>query len=200
VIALFGLRQMRLMKADILARSERAAKEKALEMCHEYLIVYPPISDVFTREYEKKGLKPYTGPIGDFSSESIPSEWRENAEARGNLYSYVAPLNKLESIAATFLSGVGDEQTAFKIIGQLFSFSVEAKYDVICRFRMKGLPPMWPSIVQLYRLWSARLAREKLEAEKERMDTQYEERTQALRRRIGQIPDTSVPPLGPKDI
>src|SRR5712664_3663022 len=81
IAALVALRQLRLMKLDMLARSERAAKEKAIEAAFEYEKTLEAIA------LQLAGLPQgvphfYKGPVGDFTPDSIPTKMRDAATKR----------------------------------------------------------------------------------------------------------------------
>jgi len=71
IVAVFGLQQISLVKRDIRLRSDRAAKEKAIEYSHRYLTIFVPLYDECTHDRTKKGIVGYDGPIGDFTPGSL---------------------------------------------------------------------------------------------------------------------------------
>jgi len=75
-------------------------------------------------------------------------------------------LNQLESIAASFTSGVADERTGFRIIGRTYCFNVESYYDLI------SVSPhtYWQSAIDLYFLWRPRLSKAELEIARGEME------------------------------
>jgi hypothetical protein len=70
--AMYGLKQIRVLKRDISVRNERAAKEKAIDYCGRYLNGFIPLIDKFSTALRLRGCQGYSGPFGDFSPESIP--------------------------------------------------------------------------------------------------------------------------------
>ena len=163
--AILGLKQLRLMKADTELRSERAAKEKAIEAANQYLDEYVALDGAFDDACREAGVDSYSGPIGDFTIQSIPSAWLPELEKRLEI-SFLSGLNKLEGIAAAFVSGVADERTGFEIIGRSFCGAVEYNYDLIAVARYHDATPYRNNIVELYRLWSPRLPQSDLDAAK----------------------------------
>ena len=185
IVALYALRQVRLMKMDMLARSERAAKEKAIEAVYQFV----KIGEIYCRcakLYEQDTARTYSGPIGNFSDSSIPSEHKEMAEKRFKNRTMGQPLNQLDVIAATFVTGVADEKTAFTIFGGAFCAAVAGQYDFICMARAMSRYAPYSSIIKLYNTWSTRLTKEDLKKEREELDTQ-----------IRLLPDKEFPPLSP---
>ncbi|MGZ5012058.1 MAG: hypothetical protein ACXV74_13970 [Methylobacter sp.] len=158
--------QLRLIKKDMQLRSERSAKEKAIEACESYLVNYIPLSDAAYQEFKSKKLSYNTElKIGNFTKQSIPKEHLAKCVARFKTFSWQVPLNRLESIASIFISGVGDEQTAFQIIGRTYCENVGSYYDLIsaCRDENIKTNEYWNNIVKLYLLWHPRLTKAELE-------------------------------------
>lgn len=185
VAALLALKQIRLMKYDILARSDRAAKEKSIEVAFEFA----KLQDEFQNQlvYLDKSLHhSYTGPIGDFTPESIPAEYRERAVSRYASGAFIKPLNILNGIAATFISGVADEKTAFPIFGRAFCGTIALYYDVISIARKPTAQPTYTNCFKLYQIWSARISKEDLELARRNLERQIES-----------IPNIDITPLSP---
>jgi hypothetical protein len=174
VAVVYGLKQIHLLKKDIRLRNERAAKEKAIEYCSRYLNSYVRLVDAFFVDCLKRQLKSYSGPIGNFTSESILRDagQRDIADKRYAVFSWAAAMNELEAISAAFTSGVADEATGFKIIGRTFCVSVQSNYDLIAlsRNKSKDAQGYWSNIVQLYKMWFPRLKEVELRQAKEQLD------------------------------
>ena len=79
IIAIFGLQQVFLLKKDIKIRSERAAKEKAIEYAQRYLTVFVPLQNKADTIFKERKLEAYKGPIGDFTIESLSHKYVHNA-------------------------------------------------------------------------------------------------------------------------
>lgn len=185
-VALYGLRQVKLMKYDIQLRTERAAKEKALEYSGRYLSTEVSLDDRFIDDCTKAKLpSSYPGPIGDFTAASVPREFVKAASRRVEIDSWRLALNELETIAAAFVNGIADEQLGFSIIGRSFCASVAQKYDVISGCRSDKAQPYFENVVTLYHIWAPRLSKSELAARRLELDSQ-----------ISAIPDKHVPALG----
>jgi hypothetical protein len=186
-VAFYALKQVRMMKADINARAERAAMEKAIDASSQYLNEYVPLFSVFFAEYEKNKLTSYEGPIGDFTPASIPKSFLPMTDKRYKIHSWLAALNKLESIAALFCTGVADERVGFDIIGRTFSGSVVSLYDIISIVHNAKVHPYFHNTVKLYQIWGSRISKEELQVAR-----------QGIESRIALIPNKSIDPLAPK--
>jgi hypothetical protein len=185
-IAAYGLRQLRLMKSDTTIRSERAAKEKAIEAASTYMRTFVPLYDRFSNECDKAEIDVYDGPIGDFSKGSLPPRLLKDIQKRFEMSSWLPALNLLEIIAAAYVTGVADERTGFMIVGRTYCGSVASVYDILSLVRAGGTAhPYYSNIVRLYQIWSPRLSKSELAATREVID-----------RRIAAIADSRIPVLG----
>jgi hypothetical protein len=167
---LYGLQQIRLMKRDMAMRSQRAAREKAIEYVSRYFAEFVPLCNRFSREYMDQKLELYDGPVGDFTIASIPAKYRERAFKRFRLASWLPALNELHTIAAAFAYGVAEEQLGFQAIGRTFCASVASMYDILCQARTDSACRYYEGIVDLFRLWGPRLSKSELAALREQVD------------------------------
>lgn len=60
----------------------------------------------------------YKGPIGDFTPNSLPIGVVAAIDKRVDGAEWLPAINKLQSIAAYFTTGVADEEVGFQIIGR----------------------------------------------------------------------------------
>lgn len=177
-IALYGLKQIKLLKIDLLSRSERSAKEKAIEASNMYFNEFIPTYNKFFKEMLAKGMKSYDGPIGDFKAEEFEAAGKEQAKIDGykriTLFIWAESINRLESIAAYFVTGVADEETGFKVIGRTFVDTIRTNYDILTLLQNqagKG-KNYYSNIIELYRVWAPRFSERELELAKNSIDAQ----------------------------
>jgi hypothetical protein len=183
ICALIALRQIKLLKIDITSRSERAAKEKAIDAAFEYAGALEELR----RNVRKEDFDlAYGGPLGDFSLASIPASHLEPARNRFHHPFWIGPVNRFDGIAATFITGVADEGTAFPIFGWAFCGTVAKLYDVICLDLERSKGKSLSNLIMLYDMWSSRLSKYDLEQARKTLDEQIE----------GMI-DRNLPPLSP---
>lgn len=166
----YGLQQVRLTKRGLKTRNERAAKEHAIEYSSRWLNTYVPLETEFLDEWIAANLRIYDGPIGDWSSGSIPAGYRQNTDGRLQLRTWLPQLNELLAISSAFISGVADEETGFGIIGRSFCADIEDKYDLVSYYRKEVAHPVFQPIVDLYRIWRPRLSRAEMEAARTQLD------------------------------
>ena len=188
-IAIYGLKQIRLLKMDIRLRTERAAKEKAIEAAQSYLNSYTILSGVFTYECHAQKMTAWEGGISDFTANSIRSnKYASIAAKRFAIKSWLPAINMLDSIAATYVTGVADEQTGFAIIGRTFCATVEHNYDIISFCRVHDAHSYFQSIVTLYQTWAPRLTRGEIDEAKRRLEE-----------RASTISTSTIPSLGSRE-
>lgn len=171
-VAIYGLKQIRILKHDISVRNERAAKEKAIEYSSRYLNVFIPLIDRYFIKSEK--LQDYSGSIVDFTPDSIPEGQRGLAMKHYEVGEWRLAMNELEAISAAFVTGVADECCGFEIIGGTFCGAVRSTYDVLS-LTGRGVRRYYKSIVKLYLLWAPRLSEAELKKEKESIEKRLAE-------------------------
>jgi len=187
-IAGYGLKQISILKRDIHVRNERAAKEQAIAISARF-IESAELSKQYHDALKAANLAPYRGPIGDFTVASLSLEAKKQAHLKAAPLAkyWMANLNQLEALAASFASGVADEKLGYKILGLGFCRSVEHKYDVMCLHRGSGKPESnyWKNIIALYKIWADRLKTEGLKLRRDEIESQLNDSL-----------DQDVPPIG----
>ena len=166
--AIYGLKQIRLLKIDILSRSERSAKEKAIEASERFLGDCLNTHSAFVRQLEVRNLGEYDGAICEFKfTES--KEWPKECQKRYQLQRHwLLTFNKMEAIAAVFITGVADEQTGFEVIGLDFVDIVRRYYDIytLCQKNVGEGNQNFPNTIKLYKTWSPRFTEKELQRQK----------------------------------
>src|SRR5437588_3556629 len=102
ITALLALKQIRLMKLDMLSRSERVAKEKAIEAAFEYAKLCSTFENRASEIHEKLKIRipeAYEGKIGNFSLESISE--KQQIEGKQKLLLFYGQMNLLDAISAS---------------------------------------------------------------------------------------------------
>ena len=158
-----GVTQLRLLKADMVTRNDRAAKEYALETAFRYAKCIEMFGDARQRLAEDGYPPRHIGDPSDFSWASVSPAFRQ-PETVNQRTVMVSPLNELEAIAATFTSGLADESVVFAMMGQSFCGIVSQDYDVISRLYSKDNSTFYSNIIALYRTWSAKLSKQEIAA------------------------------------
>lgn len=184
-VAIIGLKQVRIMKKDMITRMDRAAKEKAIEYSTRYLSNFVSLVSTFCNEYKKHNTTEYKGSISDFTFNSLQEKHLDNAKKRFDILSWLPAMNELQSIAAAFTSGVADDRTGFNIIGRTYCVTVQCNYDILSMSRQAKVCDYYQSIIDLYNVWAPRLNKAELEAERVKMEEC-----------ISCIPDKNISPIG----
>jgi len=185
VFAIYGVRQVYLLKQDMDTRNERASKEKAIEFCGRYFSVYTPLDDTFFLQCQASKVEDYKGPLGDFSFSSVPESEKEAAWKLFDITSWIPALNELNAISSAFVTGVADEKVGFEIIGRSFCATVSDKYCLLALSRQKNALDYFQGIIDLYEIWAPRMSKAELEAASEQIN-----------RRLSGINDRSIPAIG----
>jgi hypothetical protein len=183
----FSLKQLSLIKSDIIIRNERLSKEKAVEACIRYFERYVPLDKKrYQIRRQQKMIGGYKGPIGDFTKASIPSEHLILSINRAEPDAWLDAQNELEAISAFFSTGVADERTGFNVIGRTFCKTVEHNYDLIALCRDDHAMSYWQNTVNLYSIWRPRLSKAEMMS-----------LTDNLQSKIALLgPDVGIPPIG----
>jgi hypothetical protein len=179
-VVIYGLKQIRLLKIDILSRSERSAKEKAIEAIGVFLNQFMPSYVKLMSSWIEKKMDTYEGQIGKFD----PKEF-ETAEKKGiqdNAFRkmlssvWLDSFYQLEAIAASFISGVADEKTGFDVIGHHFVNSVQKNYDIytVTQHSVAKGKIMFPNTIELFKVWNPRFTAKELELTKKAIDSQLQ--------------------------
>lgn len=164
VTALYGLKQIYLLKRDIATRNERAAKEKAIEYSSRYLKDFVTLIDTCAEACRQAHVpSTYSGPIGDFNPESLSQGALAEGAKRFHAARWHLALNELEVVAAAFMSGVADEALGFSMIGGTFCASVQGSYDIVTMMAPKKEGKFYRNIISLYNVWAPRLTEAELE-------------------------------------
>jgi hypothetical protein len=159
-IGLFAnCRQLLVIKKVIRLRNDRGTKKKAIEACVRYFDAYVPMANKDCLKRSKEDNLDYERPLGESGEISVWARRLKDANTSCSRLSALIGLNQLESIAASFTSGVADEGTGFRIIGRTYCFNVESYYELI------SVSPhaYWQSVIDLYFLWRPRLSAAELE-------------------------------------
>lgn len=178
--------QLRAINRDSRLRIKRTAAENGIRVVERFFSDFVPASNDFYALRMEKEIPTYKGTLGNFSRKSIPADQLANAISRFNLISWGEATNQLEALAAVLISGVGDENIAYRVIGKSFCTSVEQYYDLIayCRNDENINNYYYRNTVELYRIWRPRLAKEVMNMEKDRIEKE-----------IGGLPDKKLEPL-----
>lgn len=157
VVAVFGVRQLHLLKYDIRSRNKRAALETSVFYVEKYYTVVVPANAEWFEELKKSGAPDYGGSITHLPP--IEQEIVLERLGVGELYRY---LNAIEMVATGLNSGLCDEDYAFQTISMTFCNTVADVWDIITALRIsdKDEPNSvthYSNTVELFERWRARI-------------------------------------------
>lgn len=187
IVAIYGTKQIHLLKKNIEINSKRSAVEKAIEYCDRFLTSNRALYNKFILKCDDEGIPySYKGPIGNFSPREIPPNFTEIHRKRQKLWNEWLPLvNDLDVISSAFVSGLADEKLGFNIIGRAFCSDVMSLYDLISAMRFHKTKEYYQSTVKLFRIWSPRLTKEELTLQKI-----------TIEKEMNKISDSEIKPIG----
>jgi hypothetical protein len=186
IIAIIGLRQLKIAKETVRISAKREAIALAATQCQVYGTTIIPLHNLLDDAIAKNGITIFKEaevvvekdrakvkfPKGIWHGEQISKIAKELAEV----------LNSMESFSVYFISGVADEQVAFSTVGATFCFTVRKLLPVILLHVETG---HFKNIFSLFLMWNARIERENLLRQKGDLDT-----------KLGQINNKYITPIG----
>ena len=161
LFAIAGFIQIWLFKEDMRIKAIRASREKALECGGEYA-EFVILNRQFIRECHDRGLTMYAGEVGDFEPGSLTEEQTNTVKEKIRLDSYVMAMNKLEFIAAHFVTGIADDDTGFRLFGRAFCSVIKCNYDLFVIRDGEASNSHVQYTRELYEAWSERLSAREL--------------------------------------
>lgn len=191
IVAIIGLKQLKIAKNSLIIRSRREAGALANEQSKHYIEDIIPMIDMLDEFLNKKGFEKYKGNISTYSnkdlleySESWYLKWlRLNLKEQPSLKA----LNALDGFASFFTSKIADEGIAFRSVGITYCNTVESLYPYIACVREDENFGHYNNIVDLHKIWQPRI--DKFQMEKNLND---------LQGRINKIEDSKIDPIGTK--
>src|SRR6185437_7555053 len=164
IVAVLALRQigvarntLKVLKRDIVLRSQREAAALAAQQCEKYVEFFPKLNEL-KAAMKAIGLTPAKTRDHRFNLEFDVAEVK-TTEARAWLKTLgehlglaLDVLNKIDSIAIYFAKGVANEEIAFASIGESFCTQVEELYFLILHVH-EFYPSSYESVIQLYKVW-----------------------------------------------
>jgi len=112
---------------------------------------------------------------------------------------YIDLLNELEAFSAVVTSGVVDEYTVYRAVGQNFVNKIQNNdLNEVLQFYNKH-ENLYTNVFEVYQLWDTRLVVEKTEAGLEALEKQSSETTkkiQSLKERVSKIQTKTINSIG----
>jgi hypothetical protein len=198
IVAWKALEQLRIAKHDISTRVEREAAESSAAQLEFWAQKVIPLGRQLKEAFKEAGLPLQAGTMERFDRAEMKSApksvqdyaaamdkfLRTQAEARAMV---VELCNLIEASAMCFMTGVANEEIAFRSLSEPYCQIIEELRPVYCVHRTGQPISPFDYTVRLYRVWSQRRKKSELE-------TQHDVLNEALKK--AQREGVPVPPLG----
>lgn len=165
-----GLRQLKLVKADIKVKNQRAAAEKTMDFLAWF-------SEKFVKKYSNRmreiNREKYDEKLSNFNyNEYVKKNYilneNEISDEAGRYIQIlgrnegVDTLNELEYMSFAFVQGVADEEIAFNSLSNLFCEAVEQHYILLMYYRsIREQQNLYSNVTELYEIWNTRIQNDK---------------------------------------
>jgi hypothetical protein len=183
--------EFKLLNKDYEVRNKRASIEKSIEYLNMFATEFIPDAGSLNRELKKLNVKQYNGPKNkDFifcDSCNLGVKYVKDNLIASHKNGAVSILNKFEFFSAALISGLADEELAFKPLAKLFCDFLEGiLYIPLCYARKDDkLASSYSYTVKLYQIWKPRLEKEQLEKSMSKLDEQISKITDERIQSIG---------------
>ncbi len=191
ILGIVGILQLKMTKRAIFISSKREAASLSANQIEIYNNQIIPLQNILFNQEVKEKIERVDMIIGEFHIEAIKEKLgekktRKHVIERLQLVSPIlSVINAMEAFSTYFVKGVADEEIAYSSVGRTFCESVEDYYFDIATCIDKGEENRFQNIIELYKIWSARLKKEKLAKDKE-----------AIIKKMNEIKDDKVNPIG----
>ena len=175
ILAILGFAaviQLRLTKKSIITASMRQAAELSSKQVEVYNNKIIPLQDkLFLKETELKVEKPQLHNLEKFLKQEITAQLDaksiENAinQSIPTIFQLLIILNNMEAFSTYFTKGVADEEIAYSAIGRTFCHTIDGYSFDICILREDDETSAFNNLIELYKIWNARLRTEKISKE-----------------------------------
>ncbi|NOU54935.1 hypothetical protein HN020_09255 [Brevibacillus borstelensis] len=182
-----GIYQIRLLKRDLVIRNQRAAVEKSIEYLDWFASDFMPEYTAFQNQFNdiKKQLnenakdKPKMQQLLKRVTETLEIKDDDFAKKPDNLNiledirlkillntNANDLLNQLEYFAAAMMSGLADEELAYKPLSTMYCRVIEEFYLIICVSRGDKHSNLYTNVIGLYKMWKNRLKKDALKGKR----------------------------------
>ena len=195
IAAIIALFQLRIAKNDIRTRSKREAVCLAAQKCEVFAKeILPSYQTTIVNRQAAFPLKSWPLKDGEFSQSSIDNlgeaeQWTADLRKKDVYHSGLDFLNRLEGISMYFTNGAADEGIAYPVIGSVFCIMVQQFAPLLIELRghmvETTISGPYQNTVDLYRVWSVRQTRKKLQEEKDELSA-----------RLDASRETKIKPIG----
>ncbi|USH01083.1 hypothetical protein K6Q96_09025 [Grimontia kaedaensis] len=162
-----ALIQLYLFKRDLNTKYRRESMQLTLEMFHPKSLRLSELSRKMDDAFELEEIEIPNIEVKEFLYESIQNEpwtkkFQDSIEAYNASIDYLC---EVDHIAQVVLSGLADEEFAFKCQGSYFVEVVNEAKPMILAIRNSDNSEVFRDTIDLYNLWNAKVKKQKLLAE-----------------------------------
>lgn len=186
VAAIIGLKQLTIAKETAKMNAKRESLKLANSQINFYLTDIIKLQDILDDEIEEKDVRIYKNAQFIIDGKKITVKLNSSKEEFKKITTITKPLlnvlNAMECFSSFFISGLADEEIAFKAVGKTF-----------CNTARKLMPDLvlhapggyHTDVLDLFLLWNARLEKRDLQKKKETVEE-----------RLSKIDNKTITPLG----
>jgi hypothetical protein len=175
VVAIIGLKQLKISKDEARLNAKRDAARLANEQLKYYLEKIIPLQNELDEIIKKQRITIFKQSSfkreGDKLSVKLAPTDTFMDQLEKVVGVFVEINNALEAFSSYFTSALADEKIAFKAVGSTFCDSVKQSLPLIASGQDRG---SYQNTIELYFMWQERLERQSLSAQKKELEHQLE--------------------------
>lgn len=161
VVAIYGLKQLKITKENSQTNAKREAYRLVAERCTYYLESIIPKLNVIDKLMAENSIKQFGETKIYTSGDKLTIESKQSTRKHDKIIE-MAPqiaeaLNCLEAFSVFFTSGVAEENVAFSSIGSTYCNSVRVLLPLVCMAIEGG----YRNVLKLYILWNDKIEKQK---------------------------------------
>lgn len=189
IVAIIGLRQLKILKDVARVSAKRESYRLAAEQCVYYADHVIPAQNELDEAIEARELTFFDESKARIEGEKITIQYPKDIDfqkltsispQRGNAY------NRMNAFSLFFVSGVADESVGFSSVGQTFCRNVKKLLPDI--MLLNRAAKAYKNIIKLFLIWNARLQVESLMRDKE-----------VLENKLRSIDNKEIRPIGTEE-
>lgn len=193
IVAIYALRQIKEARNQVqetrkarLLSAKRESYKIAADKCSYYMETVIPLMNILDKEIDSKKVTYFEKSVVTKTSNSYKLKPANiSKEEKETLFSLpiTEVFNPLESFSLFFTSGVADEKVGYLTLGHTFCESVDSYLPIL--IMLSSDQEHYNNIMQLFTIWNTRKEREKLEADKQRIEKAISDKREITIKPIG---------------
>lgn len=186
IVAVVGLQQLSISKKNARISAKREALKYSNEQVHFYLTNIIKLQNYLDEEIKKYNINFYQKADVVINGKSVKVKFNSGKEEVEKLKYISGPfgdmMNAVECFAASFISKLADEKSAFKSVGKTYCLAIREYMPQLIIHTRNGY---YKNLMELFFIWDSRIQQIKLIEDK----TNIEER-------LSEIDNKIITPLG----